>query len=332
MDVLYFKDLYTKHRHEETRTQFSPLWHYTSIDGLTGIIQDKPEKHGKLCFWFTRSDCLNDTSEGNHILTLFQNMCSDLLKEGTISQLFYDVVKNVEIPKHQYINYPIPPSEEYTHDSVLDCVPCHAFICSFSLKEDSLDMWRYYSKGNGGYGLKCYPMLFNGYKGYEISDYEENAIFSIIKEYKVIYDNSEKSQILRDIICDTFSAYQNDNSEPDKDKVARNFIKYTLKILQFQFKHECYSSEQEYRFVVYLPYVKPEKLQNKMPTVLYRKQNGMPVPYIELEVENGASYLTEVLISPFIDNDNVETTTNDYLTQCGFDNCRTRKSDLPVRK
>ena len=265
--ILDFKDLYQKHCYNEMHTEFLNLWHYTSADGLVGIIRNEPDEYGNLHFWFTRSDCLNDTSEGNHILRLFSKVCSELLQQKGISQSFYEVIHKAEIPDSQFVNFPIPPREEFVHESVLDCVPCHAFICSFSLKEDSLDMWRYYSKGNGGYGLKCYSLLFEKYKEYEYSDYQEEAIFSLIKSYKVIYKDSEKLQILKDIIVDAFSAYQNsDQSENDKNQAAKGFIQYALKTFQFQFKHECYSSEQEYRFVFYLPDKKPERLKNEMPS------------------------------------------------------------------
>lgn len=327
-----FNELYRKYCSTELHTQFCELWHYTSANGLVGIIRNESDEHGHLHFWFTRSDCLNDTSEGNHILNLFKKVCTELLQQKAISDSFYDAIHSAEIPDSQFINFPVPPLEDSVHMSILDCVPCHAFICSFSLKEDSLDMWRYYSKGNGGYGLKCYSLLFDKYKEYEYSDYREEELFSLIKSYKVIYNDSEKLSILKDIIVDTFSAYQNsDQSEDDKKQAAKGFIQYALKNFQFQFKHECYSSEQEYRFVFYLPDKKPERLENKMPSIKYRIQNGILVPYIDLIVENGSSYLEEVLISPFIDSESVVNTTNDYLTQCGF-NCTIRKSELPVRK
>lgn len=330
--ILNFQELYRKHCSEETNTRFLELWHYTSADGLLGIVRNEKSEHGKLHFWFTRSDCLNDTSEGTHILFLFRQVCSELLQENTITQSFYDAIKNAEIPNHQFVNFPVPARENFTHESILDCVPCHAYICSFSLKEDSLDMWRYYSKGTGGYGLKCYSLLFDKYKDYEYSDYEVDAMFSLIRSYRVIYSDEEKKQILKDIITDTFSAYKNsDKMEEDKYQEAKGFIQYTLKIFQFQFKHECYSSEQEYRFVFYVPYNKPELLENKMPNIKFRTQNGMPIPYIDLTVESGSSYLSGVLISPFVENDNALTTTTDYLTQCGF-NCTVKKSELPVRK
>ena len=330
--ILNFKELYRKYCYEETNTHFFNLWHYTSADGLLGIIRNEQKEHRKLHFWFTRSDCLNDTSEGTHILFLFRKICSELLQDNVITQSFYEVIKGTEISNHQFVNFPIPAHEDFTHESIMDCVPCHAYICSFSLKEDSLDMWRYYSKGNGGYGLKCYSLLFDKYKAYEHSNYQEDAVFSLIRSYRVIYKDSEKCQILKNIILDTFSAYENSNkSESEKNKEAKGFIQYTMKIFQFQFKHECYSSEQEYRFVFYLPYSKPVHLENKMPKVKFRTQNGMPIPYIDLTVENGYSYLKEVLISPFIENESVLATTSDYLTECGF-NCTTRKSELPVRK
>ena len=86
--VLTFNDLYRKHCSEELHTRFFELWHYTSADGLLGIIRNEPNEIGKLHFWFTRSDCLNDTSEGTHILLLFREVCSELIQKNIITQSF----------------------------------------------------------------------------------------------------------------------------------------------------------------------------------------------------------------------------------------------------
>lgn len=330
-DIRSFRELYIKHRYNDQKTIFSPLWHYTSGDGLLGIIRNNSGEHGKLHFWFTRSDCLNDTSEGNHILDLYKTVCETLFSEHTINEEFYRLIRDFDISAHQFINYPVPPEDGVTHSSVLNCTPCHAFICCFSLKEDSLDMWRYYSKGNGGYGLKCTPFLFDAYKEFEYSDYDEKAVFSMMRAYEVIYEYSEKISILRELILDTFSAYQ--NSTDSKEINARNakgFIEHSLKVLQYQFKHECYASEQEYRFVFYRPYDKPNDLQNELPPVKYRLQNGVIIPYIDLEIEHGECYLQEILVSPHISSEFVVDTTHEYIGQCGF-SCKCRKSVLPVR-
>ncbi len=332
IQVHEFRDLHKKYKFDDRNFMFHPLWHYTSADGLVGIIRDNLNDHGKLHFWFTRSDCLNDTSEGTHILVLFRQVCNDLLKQGNISQKFYDCIKSCEISYHQLISYPLPLSEDGVHTSMLDSAPCHAYVCSFSLKEDSLDMWRYYSKGNGGYGLKLNPFLFDSYKKYEYSEYDENALFVKICSYKVIYDDQEKIRLLNQIIIDTFTAYQNGNmAESEKESNSKYFIQFALKNFQFQFKHQCYASEEEYRFVVYRPYNKPKTLKNQLPVVKYRVQDGIVIPYIDLSVEDGGAYLSEVLISPYVKNQNALNTTEDYLNQCGF-YCKTKLSQLPVRK
>jgi len=330
--VMNFRDLYRKHRFDDDQTIFSPLWHYTSGNGLLGIIRDNASDYGKLHFWFTRSDCLNDTSEGNHILDLYKTVCDTLFSEQIINEEFYRLIKDLEISAHQFINYPVPSDDGVTHTSMLDCAPCHAFICCFSLKEDSLDMWRYYSKGDGGYGLKFAPFLFDAYKDFEYSDYDEKAVFSMIKAYKVIYEYSAKVSKLQELIKDTYSAYQNaEDSNEGKAERATKFIQHALKVFQFQFKHECYASEQEYRFVFYRPYSKPNYLKNELPPVKFRAHKGVVVPYIDLEVENGVNYLQEIRISPYIEKDFALATTNEYIEKCGF-MCKTKISLLPVRE
>lgn len=83
-----FRELHNKHRFEELPMLFAPLWHYTSGNGLMGIVRDDPSEYGKLHFWFTRSDCLNDSSEGSHILDLYRNVCKVLFEEEKISSTF----------------------------------------------------------------------------------------------------------------------------------------------------------------------------------------------------------------------------------------------------
>lgn len=327
-----FGDLYRKYEFEEKDLCNKPLWHYTSAEGLLGIIRNEEDEHNKMHFWFTRSDCLNDASEGIHVLDLYNEICVELFKQKQISEKFFNHIKDVEMDLGLFINYPIPPDEDCFHASVLDYAECDAYICCFSLKEDSLDMWRFYSKGNGGYGLKCWPALFEKQIQFEYSDFNKDELFSKICAYEVIYDDKKKRQILKNIILDAYTVYEVDSStDNEKTKEVQSFIRYILKILQFQFKHECYASEQEYRYVFYRPRKKPEKLQNELPEVKYRVQNGVVVPYIDIVVEKVTYALDEVLISPYVESKYARNTTKDYLTQCGFE-CNVKVSKLPVQK
>ena len=70
-----------------------------------------------------------------------KRICEDLYKKNEISEEFYTDIKDIEIPAHAFVLFPTCPNDGFASEGVLDCVPCHTFICSFSLKEDSLDMW-----------------------------------------------------------------------------------------------------------------------------------------------------------------------------------------------
>ena len=315
-----FKDLYEKDYNVRSGGEISALWHYTNAEGLMGVVRNDKAERGKLHFWFTRSDCLNDPSEGTHIMGLYRSVCDEMLSRGEISQGFFDAVSDAEIAADQFINFPVPAEGSWESERVAAYVPCHAYICSFSLKEDSLDMWRYYSKGKSGYGLRCDVELFSS--------------IASVHAYPVIYDDTAKKKILRELISDAFCAYGriDDERVAEKGRAAKGLIQTVLKRLQFEFKHECYASEHEYRFVVYRPKedVKAEFSLNGVPGLRFRAQDGILVPYVDLAIENGPAYLKEVLISPFIENEFVMDTTKEYLAQCEYD-CPVRQSELPVR-
>ena len=190
-------------------------------------------------------------------------------------------------------------------------------------------MWRYYSKGNGGYGLKCWNLIFDQYRENSFFKIQDNDLFSLFRSFMVLYNRQEKENRLEKIILDTFSAFNN-SDDSEKEKNALGFLRSQLKDLEFRFKNECYASEQEYRFVYYRPRKKPESMPFRLPEVLYRVQRGVIVPYIDIVVDRGASHLHEVMISPLVKEKNADKMTKDYLTQCGFD-CPVRKSELPVR-
>ena len=102
-----------------------------------------------------------------------------------------------------------------------------------------------------------------------------------------------------------------------------------LQSFQFRFKHECFASEHEYRFVNYRPTVKPEHLKNPLPEVQYRNQNGVVVPYINITVEK--AHILEVMISPLVENQFCKATTENLLHSRGFTQCNVSKSKLPTR-
>ncbi len=317
---------------EELETMVScPIWHYTNVDGFQGIVRDNSEDHGRLHFWFTRSDCLNDSSEGNHIVELFNQTCNKLLNKNRIDIDFYQLIQSVNISGDSSINLLLPPKPTQDDDLAVQ-IPSEAYICSFSVQEDSLDMWRYYSKGNGGFGLRFVPYLFEdcGSIRYHMED-DQSIDLNPMRSYKVIYNTERKEAILRGIILDIYDTYKTEsNNELNAKDLVISLIQYALKTLRFQFKNECFSSEQEFRFVYFRPKKNVIGIQGS-PQIKFRKQGGILIPYIDIAVEEAFFKLREVRISPLIEAENACITTKDYVDQCGFI-AEVQQSLLPVRK
>ena len=329
-------ELYKKYSHIEDKktnfyTQYPFLYHYTNSSGLLGIIRNSSEEKGKLHLWFSRSDCLNDPSEGCHIILLYKKICKNLVNDGQIDKSYYDLVSELELSKSVFFSYPLPEENKNTRSSMLDCTDCEAYICSFSLAEDSLDLWRYYAKENDGYCLKFSPYKFKAKRDYSFLEYNENVIFSNIQGFSVIYDDKEKEKMISELLIDTYNLYQNRYNFKLENERFTNFLVNILKKYQFRFKHECYSSEKEYRYVFYRPMKKPTDLKNELPKINYRAKNGLIIPYLDIEIEKDAHYLREIMISPFNKNESAKDTLTDYVTNCGFGEIKISKSELPVR-
>lgn len=98
-------------------------YHYTSIEGLKGIIENKK-------IWLTHWKCLNDDSEINHGLKVFKRV---------LNQYGNGKSKNIK----DFICTAIGFLVENRH--YFD----ELYICSFTKNSDSLDQWRAYCPDRG---------------------------------------------------------------------------------------------------------------------------------------------------------------------------------------
>lgn len=321
------------------------FWHYTSADGLKGILTADGIR-----FWFTRSDCLNDASEGGEIFDLYDKVRNEWCGAHPEQDAFADVLRGIDIPKERYLLF-------YDQDHLLDAQPTasDAYICSFSFAGDSLDMWRYYSKGIDGYALQFDPRLFR-----EINDSylasPANASICHLYLFPVIYDDAQKEQVLRDKIDLCCRLYQEIRAmDTDPTIYVRTVMHTLLNSLQYCFKHSCFASENEIRAVIYLPREAEEFMHENTECVGGKKEsangkaesvsrnaeivNGKMVmkhrgeegniPYLELSLDE-RDMLQRVRLSPFIKRENAVSETTEYLQSAGYD-VPVEQSDLPVR-
>jgi hypothetical protein len=117
-----------------------PLFHYTSLEGLLGIVKDNS-------IWATNILYLNDASELNYAKDLFRSQLLNFQKK----------LGNAFMPEYRFFQQLI---ENFDHF----IVGYDFFVCSFSEEDDLLSQWRGYCPGGIGFSL-----------GFEFSKLEECA-------------------------------------------------------------------------------------------------------------------------------------------------------------
>ncbi len=319
------------------RDDYECLWHYTNLNGLLGILPE-PSKKKDVTFWFTRSDCLNDMSEGQDVIHWLNAVGNALYEQEQIDYTFYEATQNRVVPKRKLISYPYRdttiPQEEYQEGAIVDIVECEAFLCCFSTAGDQLDMWRYYAKTEDGYALSFdTSIIFHDQEDYRFADKVDPSVqFSSIKRLDVLYDSDEKRIFLETLLLKAYESYQKETESKGPESALKSvnmYLDYVIQENQYRFKHSCFRNENEYRFVAYRPVVKPKRMANDLAEVRYRSQNGALVPYVEIPGWSHA--LRKIQISPYVKTDFAEDSLKNYLQSIGLGHIRVSRSELPVR-
>lgn len=156
------------------------IYHYTSPNGLLGILGEDG-----LVFRFTRYDCVNDTSEGKHVLECYTKSCEELLDTSEIDYEFYNSIKDITPSNKRFLIFNTGQHTIGKESSF------EAYLCCFTLEQDSLPMWNYYVK-NGhyqGYNIGVNSQVFNELK--KDSGLDKGFEFKLIK---VVYNFNKKKK------------------------------------------------------------------------------------------------------------------------------------------
>lgn len=245
---------------------WKPIYHYTSPNGLLGILQKE-----KPILWFSRFDSLNDTSEGTYIVDVYKNVCEKLYEKQEIDKPFYVAIKDIQPDVKEVFSY---KSEFNANETKGKCQEFESYICSFSKTRDSLPMWNYYSKNNRYEGYNI-GFSFNNTQDTGVqSSFEKGYFFSLLC---VIYNNEKQEEIIREEILRFYKEIEDFENEIQSIKTA---VAVFLKDLSLIFKKPFFAHEKEIRAVIRLP-----KEEHKDFPVKYRNMNGYIVPYIEVAFE-----------------------------------------------
>lgn len=311
-------------------TKEKRIFHYTSVNGLKSILEQSALR-------FTNIGYLNDMSEVKAGINSLKKTIG--LSEGDFNNL------------QRYIRI----AEDET------------FVCCFSLDQDSLPMWNYYTKEahHQGYNIEFNDraLVESILKNNTWLD-DCNLSFGVVEycqedksQYSKAYANHEISNFhlaTMQLFYSTAKIYSNNSSELEKyknaiDKLSQNKIDIDIPIYKFDglecrfkkdtscsflcyIKRECFSMEKELRIVLTVPKSKLKDLKEHN-VYKYRISNGILTPYLELKFSRDS--IKSLTISPTTQIDLAEKSLQDFLEYCTF-NVKDysefiHKSNIPIR-
>ena len=293
------------------------IYHYTSFSGLKGILSD--EKKEKMKLWFSDYRCLNDYSEGQELQHIYDDVCINLYKNSKVDDNGYKLLSSVSFSDKDLFPYTtLDNGESVMHFYVGDS---EKYVCCFSNSDDSLDMWRYYSKNDTGCCLYIMKNKLAECLKFNYFDANETRIGTFMLN-PVIYEDTQKYHIVERLLRDQINEDREIN-----DSFVR---KLKTKILDYRlcFKNICFKTEDETRGIICLP--KENNKSNKETLEKkHRKKDDFEIPYVECELPK--TVLRKVLVSPMATDKeykDIISFVKDYMND---DRIVIDKSQLPVR-
>ncbi|MET1029668.1 DUF2971 domain-containing protein [Domibacillus tundrae] len=279
-----------------------PLYHYTSIYGLEGIIKNKE-------LWLSKSEFLNDKLELKYTLDTIMMLIEQFMGADKITEelVFKEWIK-------RSIQNKFFSLEIYT--------------ISLSTNKDSNLLWSNYAN-NDGYNIEfIYSELLHLLSENIAKSHEPKKVF--IFPYAVIYNKEKQLKLLRKELINLYKIFlyafdKNDESLYYKygAKPLANIVTYSI-----FFKDSSFHQEEEFRFAVYFTDESYAKKVTK-----FRIRNGIFIPYIPLSVENynNRKFIQSITIGPKNSLDIAEAGMEHFLDNNDMTEVEVKKSKIPYR-
>ncbi len=247
------------------------LWHYTSGDGLIGIVSSHS-------LWATQVSCLNDAKELRHATDL---MDAALVghRNDTLSERFHGK-PNLIARLDQGLRVDPAATSEW-------------FVACLTEKPDDLSQWRGYGGGEGGYSI-----------GFDVASLVSAAQTAHAMLAPVCYDTDLQRRVADRVAAATMDFFHQGMTRrpavsPDDWAEAflaawRNHVVYLAPAL----KHPTFEAEKEWRLL------RPLRAGDRS-TMRYRQRGSLLSRYLPLvlkqaqhDSESALLPLTEVVVGP----------------------------------
>lgn len=201
----------------EMDEHLTPLYHYTSVYGIEGILKKRE-------FWVSHSDFLNDKTERKYAINLLINILENKLEGFSGKKEWIDTILN----NINDIDFPI-------------------YVLSFCQNKDSNLMWSNYSN-NDGYNLVFDLSTFR--TDFKILDVNVEDSVATYKS-KVIYDKKIHKEAISEIADDYIEMIKNYSGIDYESRLIKfHNLHLSFQILSAFFKDECFQQEEEHRFIL----------------------------------------------------------------------------------
>ena len=272
-----------------------PLYHYTDLGGLRGILQDDD-------LWLTHSRYSNDEEEMTHgyraAKEIVAEACTDTSDSDRLTYLEC-LAKLLEKP-----------------------ATAGVYICCFCQEDNLLSQWRGYGANGAGVSLQINPGSFSSVTG------PDSPHGGLMRLWKVFYESDRQRRILRSAIDFAFVHPWTPSSSPqDRARQAADAIEFFIPT----FKNQDFAEEQEWRLIFTPPPNCPVKPQFRIgrgmliPYYSLKKLSGeIPSPTRRVP-------LTGVRIGPNAQKWLNLDSTQMLVTQAGYSDIKVESSDTPFR-
>lgn len=191
------------------------LYHYTSPNGLIGILRAKE-------LWATNTSFLNDFNELVEATNTAKNAIWNMLNRRGLTS---GEVSLLEEMRQQAGS----AAKRY-------------YVCSFSEDGDSLSQWRAYCPNSGGYAI--------GFPSRQLAALASELGWFFVK---CVYEHEEKYGIINDTVLSFLNEYRTHISEQAREEeFTRNLVwRFCQHLAQIggAIKHRAFSNEREWRLI-----------------------------------------------------------------------------------
>jgi hypothetical protein len=299
------------------------LHHYTTADGLKGIIEKNE-------LWATSAYFLNDSSEITYGYGLLKEVLDNWLAKNPRPE--DSVTLGVTRGLRQFFG------EDLLNRNLIRPI----FLACFCEDDNLLSQWRAYGQ-SGGYslGFRVPPNIVFAGEGFKP---EPNTYTS--KWVRVEYDRNEQAKKCTTILAAMLAIFDDPNTARAISTVADHPLVGYSKIFNaiadilleeiVSFKNEAFKVEKEWRVVVRQRELTKQGTDDGGKTPLsihFRTSQGMLVPYVKLIPSDPAKKLPIdcVRSGPTLDKTTAGMAVSMMFARNGFSGIRVQGSDISVR-